>query len=1124
MISAIKKIFKYLFISILILLIAGGSALFLLRNRDMGTGFLKRQAISAAKAAGYDVSIENLTGNPVRGYRIKGLSVLAEGAIRISLGSLRVALSYDTLLKGKPIDPISLRDGFVEIMDLSRLPKTDEPEEEKVTPWFPYIPVEIRNLAVRYPEAISDIMLTSADIGVSPEKMSVSVDGSIGDSPIESRLIMEMSEKVMVLTHFSTTFDKKGKLEARGSIAPDFSIEGSVLSLDLGAAASALPEGKRPDINGTVNFYFSLAGTPEDPLFKGDLHVQEPGFQDFGINRVRGNISYDGSLFLISDLEADMLGSILNADLSLSEKGNIDLVFSAENLDLSKLEGMGQQLPKTSGIIEELKGNVSGDLQNLLGSIYARSSTVSIIDQKITNTKLDIQFEGRTVNIDSILHWKGEPISTSGKVLLGAAPSLDLSTSVSNFDIANIRSFLPPETSEQIPRGKFNLRARTTGSLKDPSVQLNISSPSLELNRGKITNIKADLHYRKPDLKIRELSCLVPDGSLSGSGTVALDKSNRTDISVKTSTGDISETLRLVPAPPEGISGSAEAVISVKGNIYDPDVKGSFKTRNLRFQSLFQAERVNGNFSFRNNRLLLEIDTPTALLDRLLANDLKAGVQWQPGRLDLREGSAELLGGNFSSSGHILLSKKPELHLSGTFDDLALEKLPWKLPVDIMGETYGEFSLSGNTEKPVVAFQLKSPNLVTEGMTLDNIIINADLRDQTFSLKSLFAQIGKGQIQGNANIDLARDFKTDFKIDGTRLDIPYLLRDMEGNLKDTIQGSLDMSAEGSFSSGVIKAEAEISSGSIKIQGFEIKDIFCPIVVESPKVVIPELKASIYEGILKSRSDFRMDTLEWENSSSLVSMDLGSMSDSMEDLPLTMSGKAEGKIKIHGRGGDLFSVFGTGDVTARDGDIGGLPAIKAAAKTAGRETIRFRRARSNFLVDGFGVTILAGSRVEAPLKDPLYQHLAIDGLIEYDGGLDIEGDTVVNVQALNAFLGGLQTALRATLSKGDLLEDIMGGLLGRVTKKDYREIAFHIEGTRDSPQLSKLEVQGGDQYISDLINIDEFGENKMERDEKQIQIKINFPVGKGGEKESPSAGEQFKDQLIEGLLKGINPTN
>jgi hypothetical protein len=99
---------------------------------------------------------------------------------------------------------------------------------------------------------------------------------------------------------------------------------------------------------------------------------------------------------------------------------------------------------------------------------------------------------------------------------------------------------------------------------------------------------------------------------------------------------------------------------------------------------------------------------------------------------------------------------------------------------------------------------------------------------------------------------------------------------------------------------------------------------------------------------------------------------------------------------------------------------------------------------------------------------------------------------------------------------------MGGLLGRVTKKDYREILFHIEGTRDSPQFSKLEVQGGDQYISDLINIDEFNENKMERDDKQIQLKINFPVGKGGENKSPSAGEQFKNQLIEGILKGINP--
>jgi hypothetical protein len=1122
MISVIKKIFKYLLITILILLIAGGSTLFLLRNRNLGTGFLKRQAISAARAAGYEMSIENLVGNPVRGYRIEGLSVVRENAIRIRLGSLRVALSFDTLLQGKPIDPISLRNGFVEIMDLSKLPKKDEPEQKKGTPWFPYIPVEIRNLAVRYPEVISDVMLTSADIGISPEKMSASVDGSIGDRPIESRLVMEMSDKVMALTHFSTTFDKKGRLEAKGRIAPDFSIEGSVASLDLRTVASTLPEGKRPDINGTVNFFFSLAGTPENPLFKGDLQVQEPGFQDFGINHVKGNISYDGSLLLISDLEADMLGTKLNADLSLSEKGDIDLVFSAENLDLSKLESIGHQLPKTSGIIEELKGDVSGDLQNLLGKVYARSSSVSIMDQKITNTKLDLQFEGRTVNINSTLHWEGQPISNSGKILLGPVPSLDLSTSVSNFDIAHIQGFLPPETAEQLPRGKFNLRARTTGSLKDPSVQLNINSPSLELNRGEITNIKADLLYRKPDLKIRELSCLLPEGSLSGSGTIALDKSNRTDISVTTSTDDISETLRLVPTHPEGISGSAEAVISVKGNINNPDITGSFETRNLRFQSMFQAERVNGNFSFSNNRLLLEIDTSTALLDRLLANHLSAGIEWQPGKLDLKEGFAELLGGRFTSSGYILLSKKPELHLSGTFDDLALEKLPWKIPVDIRGETYGEFSLSGTTEKPVVAFQLKSPNLVTEGMTLDNIIINADLRDQTLRLRSLFAQIGKGQIQGNANIDLARDFKTDFKIDGTRLDIPYLLRNMEGNLKDNIQGSVDISAEGSFSSGIIKAEAEISSESIKMQGFEIKDIFCPVIVESPKVVIPELKASLYKGILKSRSDFRMDTLEWDNSSSLVSMDLGTMSDSMEDLPLTMSGKAEAKIKTHGRGGDLFSIFGTGDLTLNDGDIGGLPAIKAAASTAGRETIRFRRARSNFLIDGFGVTILAGSRMEAPLKDPLYQHLALDGLIEYDGGLDIEGDAVVNVQALNAFFGGLQTAFRATLSKGDLLDDIMGGLLGRVTKKDYREILFHIEGTRDSPQFSKLEVQGGDQYISDLINIDEFNENKMERDDKQIQLKINFPVGKGGENKSPSAGEQFKNQLIEGILKGINP--
>jgi len=1121
MIYVLKKIFKYFVITLLILFLAGASALFLLRDRDMGTEFLKKQMISAARTAGYHVSIDKLAGNPIRGYEIEGLSVSVEDALSMNMGTFRIALSYDTLLKGKFVAPVIIRNGVIELIDHSKLPKKDPPEKEGSI-WFPYIPVEIRNLTIRYPEIVSDILLRSADLGISPEKINASVDGYIGDKPLRSELVMDMSEDNIALSLFRTTFNKKSILEAKGNITPYFSIEGSITSLDLGSFTSLLPEKKRPDIRGTVNFNFSLAGNPEDPFFKGDLDIEEPALQNIGIRRVRGNISYDGSLFLLSSLKADMLDSILNADLSLSEKGNIDLSFSAKNLDLSKLENVGNQLPETRGIIEELEGDVSGDLQNLLGKIYARSGSISIMDQEITNTELDIEFEGKTVSINSDLHWKGEPFSTRGTVMLGDEPSLDLLTSVRNFDIANIRPFLPAETAAQIPTGKFDMTARTTGSVKDPSVQLDLSSPSLVLNDEKITNIKADLQYQKPDMIIRELSCLVPEGRLSGSGKIALDKSSRTDIRITTSTGDISKTLRLVPSPPNGISGSAEAVISIKGKIDDPNISGSFKTGNFRVQSLFQAESIDGNFSFRNQRLVLAVNSPVALISRLLANKLNAEVEWQPGRLDIMEGSAQLLGGTFSSSGHVLLSQKPELDLSGNFENLALEKLPWKIPVDIEGETYGEFSVSGTADEPVIAFGIHSPNLITEGTTLDNLIIQGDFKKRILDLKAIFAQIGKADIEGNATIDLEKGFETDFKLAGTKLDIPFLLRNMEGNLKNIITGKINLDINGQYRPGLILARGIISSEVLAFNDLKIKDLYCPVVINGTSIEIPGMNASVYSGDLKSMAIMDLDDMSWEGNLSVTSMDLGKTAEDQEDIPVKLSGKGDMNLKVRGRGSDLFSIFGTGDLLVTDGDIGGLSAIEAAASTTNRKTIPFRRIRSNFLIDGFGVTILAGSRVEAPLRDPLYQYLGIDGDIQYDGKIDIEGDTKVNLQALNAFLGGLQTALKVTLARADLLSDIMGGLVGKVGKKDYRQVDFHIQGTRESPAITKLEVTGGEEYLSDLINIDEFREEDEEENSRQVEIKLNFPVGKGSEKESESTGQQFKEQLIEGILKSLSP--
>jgi hypothetical protein len=282
-----------------------------------------------------------------------------------------------------------------------------------------------------------------------------------------------------------------------------------------------------------------------------------------------------------------------------------------------------------------------------------------------------------------------------------------------------------------------------------------------------------------------------------------------------------------------------------------------------------------------------------------------------------------------------------------------------------------------------------------------------------------------------------------------------------------------------------------------------------------------MKIRGFGGTLSGDLVLDMKDLRWESWFRARSVDIAPATDRLPDLAGKVAGTVLMDLNLKGRGSDRYAIFGHGLLEIKDGSIGGFPAVKAAAATAGRERIEFRRIKSNFMADGLGITLFGGTRAEAPPGYPLYRNIDLDGTLQYDGDLDLNGKAEVSMRALNAFTGTLRLALDTALSRGNLVQNLFDGLKG-IGKRDFRILSFEIGGSRSAPEVKKLEMEGGQEYLGRLLDIEDADKDKAYDDDRQIYIRLEFPVGPGSGSKEDTAGEQLRQQLIDGLIDSLFP--
>ena len=1108
------RIFKYL---LLFLLLLSLGLTFFLKDRDMAAGMIAKTIIKGLASAGFDGNIERVTGNPWQGYRIEGLYLASDDIFSASIQTIEVDLDLLKIFTWNPVEKIGLYDSMIDIRDPAKLALLrSEPSGKKLP--IPPLPIEIESLDVRIPG--HQVFTDSGTVFYSSETVDLDLSGRVDTLPWKIGTVLEMGDRIHLAKGI---FDlgKEGRIVLSGDISPIMDITGTVESIDL-SGISSLDE-RFMDAKGIFSSTLYGKGTPTEPEAEGAFSLAGGEIGGRSMGSISGRWSFAENTFRIDEMVNEILGSRIEGDLSISTEGELKVKAQGRGLDLSKAPELKMAIPEMNGRIDTLQLDLSGKLPWLTGKVDLVSGGFSVSGQKFDSMNLNILLEGKKILLDSSLSWSGTRAQAAGTLDLSKEPAMEFSLKAPVIDLA-ILPKMAPSLSALEPEGSMALSLEVRGSIRDPDIKGSLSSRKFSIRKEPFEDLSLSFSVVQGTLNLDRLYAKTLGGELTGRGKIlSIFTSPVLDLGISGKNLDLEKLSRLLPSPPEDLGGTADLNASIRGPLKNPVIDGTLKGQQFKMGDLVQAETIDAKISRKGQEEpLLEISTPLIIMKGTMINSVVANISWKAPDVIIRSIRMSILDGEFSAAGRIITAPSPLLDLKGTFKDLELDALPFRGLPPTKGTTEGTITIKGAPSDPDLSFQALSPIVSSGCAVLRTIDLRGKASRKKMDITSISAEVGKGLLSGGLSLSLLEK-GTDiyYNLVGSDLDLAYLLPQGEDVCPMDISGNIDLQVQGDFTGGKLNGYGNISSRAIMIKDLSLESLDIPLDITANKAEIKAMTIKSFEGTVSGDMGLNLDTMAWQISLKGEDLDLGKAMDSFPPLSQKLTGKTFFDVKFKGKGFNPYGLFGYGLLEIREGDIGGIPAIKAAAATAGEERIRFQKLRSNFLADGFGLTILGGSRVEAPRKYPLYRQIEMDGNIQYDGDLDLKGSAEVNIQAFNAFMGTLQIALKTVLSQGDLVKDLLGSLTG-IGRKDFRTINFEIGGNRTSPEIQKLEVEGGQQYLQDLLEMENSDKERQKIDNTQIRIQLNFPVGPGGAKKDDTAGEQLQEQFLEGILKNLFP--
>jgi hypothetical protein len=743
-----------------------------------------------------------------------------------------------------------------------------------------------------------------------------------------------------------------------------------------------------------------------------------------------------------------------------------------------------------------------------------------------TLEKVDASFElyeNGHLSAEADALWIDTTVHGFGTIIPGEIPSYDFTVNGKGFPLHKASRVFPTESLAL--QGNVAGKVRIFGAGRDVRYEGELWSEKIRIREELVDSPRLMFLYAGSDLNLKDFSATWKGLPVKGSGTASRLGTEKPDLDLSGSTGRVNASAfdGFIPGLSDGsLAGEVSVFWKLSGPVNNPSLALKLDSSELSGSSGVAVSGLSASLSvprpFAGEALSVKgtAHAAAAGYGDFTLSGLTAAFSTATDAIHVDNLTAGFLSGTLEASGIISLApqgEKPvEINLSGKLSGADLSTFSsGERPVS--GKITGSFTATGPVGHPEVSFEAAVPELSVLGYKVRELNLAGNAVSGSVEIEQFSALIGDGALSGEGMLSLEKDASVaGFSVTGSGLDLEYLTREMRGARKAELEGILDVSLKGSFAGGAWSGTGEIFAETLSAYGFTVRDVYAPVRLEGKVVHIENAKGDFYNGSLVADGTATLGSSLWALDAQVSGFDIAGALDDAFDFDGKITGTGELKMSLEHGGSTAMPLRGRGRFYAADGEISGFEAVRALTSAYGGTGIRYSRADSSFTLGGNMLGLMPGSRMTAPPGDQLYRYMSVDGTVGFSSRLDLYCSGNVNVQALSTFFGALEGLLGSeSLDPQSMLENMLGGFLGGISKKDFRDVSFEVDGDWDQPVITNIKVAVPEKRADPIPST---GDPETKGNERKLEIEI--PTG-GGTGKGESVGDQIKQQILEQIF-------
>jgi len=1118
-----RKVFRYGLFTLGVLAALFAAGIWYLSSKDVGAAYVAQTAKDLAREHfRADLSIEDISGNPVRGFFAESLTLSKNGVNIITVRDARVNLNLLSLLRGSPkIRSVTLKGASVSLEPLKTLSR------EEFTAPAGELPVSV----IRFDDSV---LLTKAgefrfdDGVVSITSAEISVESRIGfrDVTAQAEAAFTFLEGNLHLEDLDLRIgDATVKLS--GDLYPEIDAGGTLTDMDLSILSRFWPGIGQDAFTGFFSTNIKVSGVWPHVAARGEIAIDKGTIYGVSLAGVRSSWWYRGTKLWFEEISGLANGSHVSGTVGLifgegPPETHLDL--RSSGVKLSSWEKTFPWLSMAGGTLETLEVDLRRRVGTFTGLVRFTAPSMDLFNQTLEKVDASLELhENGHVSAEAEGLWIDALVHGRGTIIPGKNSSYDFTVDVKDLALHKASRVFPTESLAL--QGNAAGTVRIFGAGRDVRYEGELWSEKIRIKDELVDSPRLKFLYDGTDLRLKDLSATWKGLPVKGSGSVsrlgtekaAFDFSGSTD-GVKASAfegfvpglaggslaGEISVSWKL-SGPVGNPSLALELSSSELSGVFKATVSGL--SASLSVPRPFEQETLTVNGTAR---------AAAAGYGDFTLTDLTAAFSTTAGAINVDSLTAGFLSGTLEASGIINLAPQgetpAEIDLSGKLSGADLSAFSsGESPVS--GKVTGSFTATGPLEHPDVSFEAAVPEFSVFGYMVRELNLAGSAVSGGVSIEQFSALIGDGTLSGEGMLSLEKDGSVaGFSITGTGLDLEYLTQELSGARKAELEGMLDVNLTGSFEEGAWSGTGEVFAETLSAYGFTLRNVYAPVRLEGKVIHIEKAKGDFYDGSLVATGSVTLGSSLWKFDAQASGFNIAGVLDDAFDFGGKITGTGELELSLEHGESRAMPLSGQGRFSAADGEISGFAAVQALTSAYGGTGIRYSRVDSSFALGGNMLSLLPGSRMTAPPKDPLYRYMSVAGTLGYATSLDLYCSGNVNVQALSTFFSALEGLLGSeSLDPQRMLENMLGGFLGGISKKDFRDVSFEIDGSWEKPVITNLKVAVPEKRVDPIPSE---GDPERKGDERKLEIEIPTGGTTGG---GDSVGDQIRQQILEQIF-------